>query len=507
MTTLTPEAKKLLSQTIRGLRERLVRDIGDEAERRYRLAVPVADAGLDESRRKNRARLEAWLDERVRAAASAKDKPKDKAAAQERFLAQAVKEAGATLLNRLVLLRHLEAMGLSKPPVVTGGWNSGGYRAFREFAPDLLDDETEGYATLLQLVFDELAVDLPGLFGDVGLTKLFPMPAATLREVVTQLDDAALASAWTDDTTLGWVYQYWNDPERSEIDAHLDAQNKLGAADLAAKTQVFTERYMVEWLLQHTLGYAWLCICKKNGWTPDAERVLPMLDARRAEWRQKHEAGEVALDAHMPIASEAEDGGLEEAWKYYAPQPIPEDAVAKAPASIREVKLLDPACGSGHFLVIAFGLLARMYREEARHRGVAWSDDDIAASILAHNLHGVDIDPRAIQLAAAGLYLKARTLAPRARLSLVNLVAPTLQLGTLPPNDPALVELRTELSRDVGIPEELTSRLVSSLAAWTTWARSSRWPRPLKGRSAKPTWSLSEPTARATSSRASRSSR
>jgi len=83
---------------------------------------------------------------------------------------------------------------------------------------------------------------------------------------------------------------------------------------------MFTERYMVEWLLQNSLGLTWLCICKRNGWTADAEKVLPVLDARRAEWRRRREAGEVALDALMEI-----EGELEEAWKYYVPQPLPAD--------------------------------------------------------------------------------------------------------------------------------------------------------------------------------------
>ena len=97
-------------------------------------------------------------------------------------------------------------------------------------------------------------------------------------------------------------------------------------------------------------------------------------------------------------------------WKYYVPQPIPDDAVAKAPDSVRALKLLDPACGSGHFLVIAFDLLAALYREEARHLGTTVSDKQMAESILENNLHGIDIDPRAIQIAAAGLYLKAKSL-------------------------------------------------------------------------------------------------
>lgn len=455
--TLTPEAKQLLSTTIRSLRERLLRDVQDEAERRYRLSVPLTQAGLDEAHKRRRQRLDAWVDERVRAVKTKSEK--DKKAARERLLGQAVKEAGATLINRLVLIRHLEAMGLSKPQVVTGGWASKGYQEFRDFAPGLLDDETEGYATLLQMVFDDLAVDLPGLFGEVGLTKLFPIPPATLREVVTKLDAKELESAWTDDTTLGWVYQYWNDPEREALDAKINDGGKIEPHEIASKTQMFTERYMVEWLLQNSLGLTWLCICKKNGWTPDAERVLPVLDARRAEWRKKRDAGEVTLDALMPI-----EGELEDAWKYYVPQPIPEDAVEKAPDSIRTVKLLDPACGSGHFLVSAFGLFGTFYIEESRHRHETWSIEEIAESILANNLHGVDIDPRAIQIAAAALYLKAKTLAPKTRLSRINLVAPTLQLGNLSDDDPSLVQLRSELKREAGIPEELTKRLVTALA-------------------------------------------
>ncbi len=465
---LTPEAKKLLAETIRGtaqspekgLRGRLLQAIHDEADRRYRLSVPIAQAGLDEAHKKRRQRIEAWVDERARAT-----KPKNKAehkATAERLLAQAEKEAAATLINRLVLLRHLEALGLSKPLVVTGGWSSRGYREFRAFAPTLCTngttDATEGYATLLQLVFDELAVDLPGLFGDVGLARLFPVPAATLREVIERLDEPALASAWTDDTTLGWVYQYWNDPDREALDAKINGGGKIEPHEIASKTQMFTERYMVEWLLQNSLGLTWLAMCKKHGWTPDADRVLGPLDARRAEWRKKREAGDVALDALMPI-----EGELEEHWKYYVPQPIPDDAAEKAPESVRAIKLLDPACGSGHFLVIAFGLLVALYREEARHTGTTTTDKEIAESILENNLFGIDIDPRAIQIAAAGLYLKAKSLAKGAHPRRLNLVAPVLQLGNLPADDAAVVQLRRELKDQAGIPEELTTKLLTAL--------------------------------------------
>jgi hypothetical protein len=105
-----------------------------------------------------------------------------------------------------------------------------------------------------------------------------------------------------------------------------------------------------------------------------------------------------------------------------------------------------------------------MYREEATHRGEVWGDREIAESILTRNLHGVDIDPRAVQIAAAGLFLKARVLAREARPGHLNLVAPTLQLGKLPDDDPGLVALRRELKNAAGISEELTRKLVAALA-------------------------------------------
>lgn len=468
---LTPKAKRLLAETIhgtaqdpeRGLRARLLRAIHDEADRRYRLSVPIAEAKLDEAHRRRRERIEAWIYERVRAT---KPKPKpgpEEKAMRARLLAEAEKEAAATLINRLVVVRLLEALGLSKPAVLTGGWASKGYREFHEFGRTLCTngtaDPTEGYAILLQLIFDELAADLPGLFGDIGLTRLFPIPAATLRDVVETLDNPDLTSAWTDDTTLGWIYQFWNDFERDALDAKVLAGGRVEPYELASKTQMFTDRYIVEWLLQNSLGFTWLCMCKKHGWIADAEKVLPVLDARRADWRKKREACEVAHDALMPI-----EGDLEDRWKYYVPQPLPSDAIEKAPGSVRELKILDPAVGSGHFLVIAFGLLTELYREEAQHRGQGMSDRNIAESIIENNLHGIDIDPRAIQIAAASLYLKMRSLARDARPRRMNLVAPMLQLGSLPKDDPAVVVLRAGLRRDVGIPESLTNRLLDALA-------------------------------------------
>lgn len=458
MSYLTPEAKFKLSSTIRALRERLLTDLQNAVESTYRLSITTLNkAGLAEEQQVKRQRLEQWLDEQFRSQGKSK---KQECSVRERYLKTAGKLAAATLLNRLVVIKQMEAHGLIKPAVLTGGWQSQGYREFRDFASDLCKDETEGYGTLLQLLYDELAQELPGLFGNVEVTALFPIPASTLRAVIEALDAAELKDVWLDDTTLGWVYQYWNDSEREALDAKLHGGGKVEPHEIASKTQMFTERYMVEWLLHNSLGQMWLAMCKKHGWTAEVEAngTLARLEARRKEWREKREGGEVALDALMPI-----EPGIEENWKYWVPQPLTANAVAHAPESVRSLKILDPATGSGHFLVIAFGLLFALYQEEARHQGENWSERQIVESILENNLYGVDIDPRAIQIAAAALILKARLLSPQASPKHLNLVASNLQLSSLPADDPALVELRQEVTEATGIPEKLTNQIVYAL--------------------------------------------
>ena len=468
MSYLTPEAKSKLSATIRSLRQRLLEDLHNAGEGTFRLSIKSANqAGLTEANRVKRQRLEQWLEMQVRGETAGKKlKDEQRRELWERQLRSLEKLAAATWLNRLVVIKQMEAMGLSKPAVVTGGWQSPAYREFREFAPDLCQDDTEGYGTLLQLLCDELALEMPGLFGKVSLTSLLPIPASTLRSVIEALDAPELKGIWQDDTTLGWVYQYWNDPEREGLDAKLNAGGKVEPHEIASKTQMFTERYMVEWLLQNSLGQLWLAMCQEQGWVAEAEAdgTLARLEERRKGWRERREAGEVALDALMPIETLQE-----ERWKYWVPQPLTAAAVKSAPGSLRELKLLDPACGSGHFLVIAVGLLFALYQEEGRHLGEDRSNREIVESILEHNLYGIDIDPRAVQIAAAALYLKAKSICPDASPKLLNLVASNLQVAALPEEDPMLVELRQEILAATGIPEALTNQIVQALKGADRW--------------------------------------
>jgi hypothetical protein len=490
--TMTSEAKRALSAAIRALRTHLLDALHSETERTYRLSIAADRAGLAEAVRERRARLERHIDEQLRALPTKPrcNCPTDRrperqdceqwgpcdrsyhhgstcewTVARVRLRRDVEKRAAYMLLGRVLMLRLLEAAGLHRPAVVTGAWPAPGFKELRQHAPDLVrGDRGEGYALLLQLVFEDLAHDLPGLYGPADVADLIPVPVDTWRHVVEALDDPALATCWTDDMTLGWVYQYWNDPEREALDAKLHARGKLDPHEIASKTQMFTERYMVDWLLQNSLGPLWLAICAKNKWTPEvqADGTLDRLEARRVEWRAKRDAGQVALTDLMPLHGDAEPR-----WAYYVPQPLPADAPGHAPTSVRDLELLDPAVGSGHFLVVAFDLLFALYREEARHLGEAdeprWTDRAIVERILEHNLHGLDLDPGAIQIAAAALWLKARRTCGDARPRRLNLVAADLRLTGLPADDPALVELRRAVERETAIPGALTEKIVDAL--------------------------------------------
>ena len=151
------------------------------------------------------------------------------------------------------------------------------------------------------------------------------------------------------------------------------------------------------------------------------------------------------LDALMPVAGRPRD-----AWKYYVPTG---DTSRRHRAGARlgaRIKLLDPACGSGHFLVIAFDLW-RACKEEARHRGVVWSPEDISESILGRTCTSRHRCPRH-QIAATALWLKAKLYAPEAKLGRMN--SSRLRCGwPICRRTTGLETLRSDLEREVGIPK------------------------------------------------------
>jgi hypothetical protein len=172
------------------------------------------------------------------------------------------------------------------------------------------------------------------------------------------------------------VYQYFGEEEREEIDDRVDRENyKIAGTDVATKTQLFTPRYIVEWMVDNSLGRTWL------------------------EMR----GGRTEIDS-------------ENHCFYLAP--LEESLLDRKTKSVKDIAVLDPACGSGHMLFYAFDVLYQMYREEAEV-----PEAYIPREILQNNLYGIDIDSGAVQIAALSLYLKAKEHSPDVEIPQLNIVS------------------------------------------------------------------------------------
>jgi len=172
--------------------------------------------------------------------------------------------------------------------------------------------------------------------------------------------------------SLGWVYQFWQAKRKDEVNA---SEVKIGADELPAVTQLFTEPYMVDFLLHNSLGAWWVTR------HPDKPCPVPLTYLRTVPAPSPAGAGEGwGEGGEIPAA------GKFEGW----------------PDRLDEFKLLDPCCGSGHFLVAAFLLLVPM-----RMAAEGLSAMDAVDAVLADNLHGLELDARCVEIAVFALALAA----------------------------------------------------------------------------------------------------
>jgi hypothetical protein len=197
---------------------------------------------------------------------------------------------------------------------------------------------------------------LPGVFrsDDPSLRVKFAQEGrAALERILAELP----SPVFTADDSLGWVYQFWQAVARKAVNA---SERKIGGADLAPVTQLFTEHYMVQFLLQNSLGAWWA------GRHPDS----PLLGGY--EYLRRLEDGSAA--------------GTFEGW----------------PARVAEVTVIDPCCGSGHFLVEAFEMLRTMRMEEEELDAT-----EAGNAVVRDNLFGLELDARCTQIAAFAVALAA----------------------------------------------------------------------------------------------------
>ena len=261
-----------------------------------------------------------------------------------------------------------------------------------ELAPEL------GARDGLDLACRFASLTLPGVFRRDD--PVLDLPIALNDQVELRKLLAALPSeAFRADDALGWTYQFWQAQRKEEVN---DSGKKIGADELAPVTQLFTEDYMVEFLLHNTLGAWW------------AGKIGPI----KADTEE---------EARAQAALPARDGVPAISWTYLR---FVQDETTKTwlpaagtfdgwPKSARLIRLLDPCMGSGHFLVFALPLLVRLRMEEEKLSAQA-----AVVAVLKDNIHGLELDERCTQIAAFNVALTAWKLAGYQAL-------PSLQPGLL----------------------------------------------------------------------------
>ena len=175
--------------------------------------------------------------------------------ARQEAMKRIVREQAFTVLNRLCALRMAEARKLFVESV-GNGLQSQGFQLYARLAGTALGESGDAYRCYLFSVFDELAVDLAVLFNRFSPEgRLFP-PGTVLQEILTKLNAPEIVPLWAEDETIGWIYQYFNDPaERKKMRDESAAPRN--SRELAVRNQFFTPRYVVEFLTDNTLGRIW----------------------------------------------------------------------------------------------------------------------------------------------------------------------------------------------------------------------------------------------------------
>lgn len=219
------------------------------------------------------------------------------------------------------------------------------------------DAQNEAYKELLIGACNHLNTIFPFLFEKINdyAELLLPDDLTSEFSIVQDIRDGMSTEDCAEVEIIGWIYQFYISERKDEVFA---AKGKVKKEDIPAATQLFTPRWIVEYMVQNTVGKLWL----QN--RPNS-----------------------SLKDHMP---------------YYIESPSTESDDFLKIDSVEEITLLDQACGSGHILVYGFELLTKIYEEEG------YSPSEIPQLIIKKNLYGFEIDERAAQLAGLALMMKAR---------------------------------------------------------------------------------------------------
>lgn len=222
------------------------------------------------------------------------------------------------------------------------------------------DSQGEAYRLLVVAACNAWHQSMPFLFERIDDYTELLMPDDLLsgNSILAYTREAMTPEACKDVEVIGWLYQFYISEKKDAVFEGLKKNQKITPENIAAATQLFTPHWIVRYLVDNSLGRLWL---------------LNRPNSRLAEQIE-----------------------------YYIPPEKPESDFLKI-SGPEEIKVCDPACGSGHMLTYAFDLLYAMYEEEG------YDSAEIPEKILTHNLFGIELDERAGELAAFALTMKART--------------------------------------------------------------------------------------------------
>lgn len=288
-----------------------------------------------------------------------------------------------TWFNRIIALRYMDANGYTGAGVVSPSQMGGQPEILADANRGSIDTDVVSSATAAEVTnllngtrnstdaFGEAYMlllgeycrywnrSMPFMFQPQdGYTELL-MPKNLLAgdSVMARSVDVLTPEVCRDVEVIGWLYQFYISERKDEVFAGFKKNKKAGAAEIPAATQLFTPHWIVRYLVENSLGRLWLL--------------------------------------NRPSSA------LADRMEYYI-APVDEETDFLKVSSPEELKIIDPACGSGHMLTYAFDLLYAIYEEEG------YSPSDIPTLILSKNLYGTEIDPRAGALAAFALTMKAR---------------------------------------------------------------------------------------------------
>ena len=288
-----------------------------------------------------------------------------------------IEESAYTWFNRLTALAFMEANGyieekmifnngVKNEPVIIDNYYE--FEFFKNLDNDLQkklhnlrDENTPNsieklYSILMEEKCEDLSAIMPFMFKKKGTYSdiLFPTGLLMENSLLVRLREEIGAEAPIE--LIGWLYQYYNSEKREVVYNGSMKKSKINKEYIAPATQLFTPDWIVKYMVENSLG-------------------------------------------KLALESTGINENLKDNWKYYIDSENEENSEK---IKIEDIKILDPAMGSGHILVYAFDLLFEMYEN------LGWSTKESVLSILKNNIYGLEIDERAGQLASFALMMKAR---------------------------------------------------------------------------------------------------